>query len=78
MYDVRKEPVKDEKKSLCGSTLCANKAKYRVVFDFVYDEEHQIVLSASWIYICEEHYNRLLITLRRAKKGFEARTLQFT
>jgi hypothetical protein len=71
MYDVKREPDNDEKKSKCGSAKCGKKARYRVVFDYVYDADRQIVLYAIWVYLCEEHYRPLIKTLRKANKEFE-------
>jgi hypothetical protein len=75
MYDVKYDPDKDEEKSKCGSAGCGKKAKYRVVFDYLFDTNHQAI-CATWVYLCAEHYKPLIKTLRKANKEFEACDLE--
>lgn len=71
MYGVKRDQDSDEKKSKCGSAGCGKKARYRVVFDYLFDTNNKAI-CATWVYLCEKHYRPLIKTLRKANKEFKA------
>jgi len=55
----------------CGTAKCEKEARYCIIFDYVYDGDHQVVLWATESYACEEHSKPLIRTLRKSEKEFE-------